>query len=104
MKPQFDINFIDGPYLYYRCGDDAELRVDFIDQNTGIVICSDTIKIGESIKFDTLYFINLQFKFYKDDHLVLKKKFNCRKKRVYIAIESGALGDTLAWIPYLGNR
>jgi autotransporter strand-loop-strand O-heptosyltransferase len=101
MKPQFDINFIDGPYLYYRGGDDAELRVDFIDHNTGIVNCSDTIKIGESIKIDTTYFIDWQFKFYKDDRLVFKKKFNCRKKRVYIAIESGALGDTLAWIPYL---
>jgi len=100
MKPQFDINFIDGPYLCYRRGDDAELRVDFIDQNTGCIHYSDQIKIGESIKIDTIYFINWHLKFYKNNRLILEKRFNCQKKRVYIAIESGALGDTLAWIPY----
>ncbi|MFT5533166.1 MAG: autotransporter strand-loop-strand O-heptosyltransferase [Candidatus Paceibacteria bacterium] len=101
MKPQFDINFIDGPYIEYKSGDDDKLRVDFIDQGTGIIKYSDIIHIGESIKIDTIYFIDWILKFYTNESLVLEKKFNCRGKRVYIAIESNALGDNLAWMPYI---
>ncbi len=101
MKPQFDINFIDGPYLEYKSDNDGEFRVDFVDQDTGIVEHSYRINIGEKLKVDHIYFINWNLKFYKNENFVMEKKFNCRDKRVYIAIESDLLGDSLAWIPYL---
>ena len=51
-------------------------------------------------KCNHAYFINYKVEVFENDVLIREELLNLENKRVYLAIESKALGDTLAWIPY----
>ena len=40
---------------------------------------------------------------YKDGEKVYDKLLNLEHQRVYISFESSSLGDTIAWMPYVGG-
>lgn len=47
------------------------------------------------------YFEEYTCKVYDNDNLVYNETYNAKGKRVYIALDSKSLGDTLAWFPYV---
>ena len=98
---KFIINFIDGPYLEIKTGDSSEFYAEFINQDTNVVEYSVKLKNGHWGKASKKYFVNWNIKIYKNDSLVYDYKYNCSKKRVYIALDSKSMGDTLAWFPYV---
>jgi autotransporter strand-loop-strand O-heptosyltransferase len=97
---KFVINFVDGPYLEIKSGDSSEFRADFINQSTGNIEYSVNLKDGHWGKASKKYFVDWNIKIYKEDSLVYDYKYNCKGKRVYIALDSKSMGDTLAWFPY----
>ena len=51
-------------------------------------------------KCNHAYFVNYKIEVFENDVLIRVEHLSLENERVYIAIESKALGDTLAWIPY----
>jgi autotransporter strand-loop-strand O-heptosyltransferase len=47
------------------------------------------------------YCINWRVEVYNKGNLVFEHNWNPQGKRVYIHLDSGALGDTIAWFPYV---
>jgi autotransporter strand-loop-strand O-heptosyltransferase len=47
------------------------------------------------------YFIEWRIEIYENGKLWFEHLYNAEHKRVYVALDSKALGDSLAWIPYV---
>jgi autotransporter strand-loop-strand O-heptosyltransferase len=99
-QPRIEVNFVDGPYVCLRDAD-QEYLVDFINQDTGKSEYSVNLKNNHWGKTFHKFFINwdIQVK-NKTNKILVSHKFNAKGKRVYIAMGSKSLGDTLAWFPY----
>ena len=52
-------------------------------------------------KTNKKYFEEYTCKVYDGDVLLYDEKYDAKGKRVYIALDSKSLGDTLAWFPYV---
>jgi autotransporter strand-loop-strand O-heptosyltransferase len=94
--PKFNINFIEGALFEVVGGPDREYTVQFIDKKTGQTIHQDKIKKN--------HWTRTSIKYYKDWSIFVDDGINSyeynmdlKDKRVYIALDSKALGDTLAW-------
>jgi autotransporter strand-loop-strand O-heptosyltransferase len=99
------ISFFDGAKLEVIGDKFAKYHVTFLDAITNSIIyqvdldkntpnvywCQSTIK----------YFINWKILLTEDDIPVIDYYFNPNKQKVFIQFCSNALGDTLAWIPYV---
>jgi autotransporter strand-loop-strand O-heptosyltransferase len=95
----FNINFVNGPFLEVKSGDQSEFKADFINPKTNQVEYSVTLKDNHWGRASKRYFVDWNIKIYKDNELVYDYKYNAKGKRVYIALDSKSIGDTLAWFP-----
>lgn len=97
-----NINYIDGAYAEVHGEDDVDYIVDFIDKKTGAIEYSTTLKNSCWAKVSKKYFIDWKI-LLKDSngHVIKEYNLDFTNKKVYIALESKSLGDTLAWIPYV---
>lgn len=96
-------NFVDGAFVEIT-GDVEELYlVQFIDSRTSDIVHQAEIKNNQWVRTARQYFTPWQINVFKlKDHLLLfTHQYDCRQQRVYIALESRALGDTLAWFQLL---
>lgn len=94
-------NFVDGAYAELRSQTDDLYRVKFIDADTGVDHYSVNLKPGHWAKSSIRYFKNWRIEIRDQfDRLIESAKYDATGQRVYVAIESKALGDTFAWMPY----
>jgi len=98
--PTFNMNFIEGAFFEILGGPDREYNVQFINKKTGQLVYKSNIKKDHWVKASISYFVDWDI--FVDDGLSsyeFKPEYN--NKRVYIALDSKALGDTIAWFPYV---
>lgn len=102
-KPQnkFICDFINGAKLEILGSRPAEYRVDFINNETEIIEYSTVIYNNHWCKPNKQYFVDWSVNVYENNELVFSHKYDAKSKRVYISLESKAIGDTLAWFPVL---
>jgi autotransporter strand-loop-strand O-heptosyltransferase len=100
LKPTFDVNFIDGGYIDVKSPTDDEYEIKFINKSTKQVEFGTKLKNGYWAKTGKRYCIDWKVEVYDKNNLIFEHDFNPTGKRVYIALESKSLGDTLAWFPY----
>jgi autotransporter strand-loop-strand O-heptosyltransferase len=100
-KNELIISYLDGPRVEFLGKKKESYRVEFINRETGHVVYSDTIKNNMWTRTNIKYCINWKIEVYSNNSLVFQYKWNPEGKRVYIHLDSGALGDTLAWFPYV---
>jgi autotransporter strand-loop-strand O-heptosyltransferase len=91
-------HYIDGPFIEIKCDVKKEFKVEF--WNDDKLEYSTVLGSNMWARPYKKYFGNYRCKVYDGDELVFDEKFNPTEKRVYIAIQSSSLGDTLAWMPY----
>ena len=101
IDPIFIVNFINGPYLEIRNSIGNNFDVSFIDKKTGIVHYSTNVGNNCWTKSNISYFVDWKITAKRDDGEVFEFEFDAKDKRVFIALESKSLGDTLAWFPYV---
>lgn len=65
------------------------------------IIYETTIQRGMWTSPSIKYYIEWEVEVYLDDGLIFHDEFNLNEKKVRIIFDSNAMGDTLAWIPYL---
>jgi len=101
VKNKVIIHFVKGPYVEIKGNTNSEYKVEFIDNKTDRVYYSSTIKNNCWCKSNIEYFVEWKIKIYENDKLWYEYIYNAKGKRVYIAMDSKALGDSLAWVAYV---
>jgi len=104
IKSTLSINFIQGPKVEIRSPISAEYLVEFYDSKTNKLLHSSTIRNNHWTKCSYEYFVDWYIKIYQKENnqwsLIEEHYINLTNKRVYVAFDSKALGDTLAWFSY----
>ena len=96
-------NFVNGPFCEIKSADESlEFNIDFIDKTSNrIVYNNPNLKVNNWAKASRKWFTDWKIKITnKKDNLIHEIDFNPKGKKVYIAIDSKSLGDTIAWFPY----
>lgn len=95
-------NFINGAILEITNGDiNTTYDVSFIDSDTNETIYYDKIAPNKWIKCLREYYTNWVINVKQLGVDVFSYKMDLTDTKVFIALESSSLGDTLAWIPYV---
>lgn len=104
LKPKNKVilNFNDGAKVEILGKYKASYNVEFIDKSTSNVIHKATISNNMWTKTNIKRFIDYKIVITNtEDNTVEVHDFNAEDKRVYIYLDSKALGDTIAWFPYV---
>jgi autotransporter strand-loop-strand O-heptosyltransferase len=101
VKNKVIVHFVKAPYVEIKGSIDSEYTVKFIDNKTGKVHYSTNIKNNCWCKCSIEYFVEWKIVIYENDKLWYEYVYDATDKRVYIAMDSRALGDSLAWFPYM---
>jgi autotransporter strand-loop-strand O-heptosyltransferase len=104
IKPKehvkFITHFVNGPFLEIQNNIDKEYYVEFIATD-GSIAYSTKLRSNMWTRANRQYYEDWTINVYLDDEIVYTEKLNLKGSRVYIAIDSSALGDNLAWVPYI---
>jgi autotransporter strand-loop-strand O-heptosyltransferase len=95
------IHFVKGPYVEIKGPKQGNYKVDFINNKTGEILFSSSIANNCWCKCNIEYFVEWKINIYENDKLWSQHLYNADSKRIYISLDSRALGDSLAWFPYL---
>ena len=92
-------NFINHPFLEIKGESDSDFDVRFYDEND---VCQyqSVIKSNSWVRLNRQYYTKWKTYVYQDNQLIYENVLDLHGKRVFISIESSALGDTIAWVPY----
>ena len=91
-------HFIKGPFIEIKGPVDEEYKVQFIDNRSGRIAYETIIKNNHWTRCSYEYFVDWKIRILRNDMVFYEENYNAKGKRVYIAMDSKALGDTLAWI------
>jgi autotransporter strand-loop-strand O-heptosyltransferase len=105
VKPQiekqnrFNYTFIQGAKLEITGDKNTKYKVQFINRDTDKIEYTTEITNNCWCKPSKEYLVNWHIKVFENDILVSEHIFDLNNKNVYIAMDSGAIGDTIAWFP-----
>ncbi len=101
--PSFNFHFMKGAFLEVKSQDETEFEVNFFNHKTNELVYTTILKGGMWSAPSIKYFIKWRIEIFEKHtrKKVFEHIYNCKDKRVYIALGSKSLGDTLAWIPYI---
>jgi len=93
-------SFIDGALIEIMGNVHESYLVQFIDTANNEVVHQGEIRNNQWIRTARSYFTKWKINIFRksDSALVFSHIYDCKDQRVYIALESKALGDTLAWL------
>jgi autotransporter strand-loop-strand O-heptosyltransferase len=101
VKNIVSVHFVKGAFVEIKGPYKAEYTVDFIDNRSGKRIYSSNIGNNCWTKCNHEYFIEWKIQIYQNGKLWYEHLYDATDKRVYIPLDSKALGDTMAWFPYV---
>lgn len=99
-SPEFNINFINGAFFEIKGDIDKEYKITFINKKTNVVEHQSTIRTNYWVKANKSYCVDWKIQA-NDGETIFEYDFDPSGQRVYIALDSKALGDTIAWFPYV---
>jgi len=100
IKNKILISYVRGPRIEILGSIDTTYKVEFIDKKDNSIKFQTEIKNNHWAKSNYEYFIDWKVRVWENNVLLHEEEFNAKGKRVYIAMDSKAIGDTLAWVPY----
>jgi autotransporter strand-loop-strand O-heptosyltransferase len=102
IKNKVIINFVKGATVEIKGPINEQYTVKFINSKTGVVHFKSNISNNMWTKCSIEYFVPWKIQITDSaGNLFHEYNYNASGKRVYIAFDSRALGDTLSWIPYV---
>lgn len=101
VQPKIAHNFVYKAFVQVEKSDE-DLTIEFIDKKDNKEVFKTVLKEGHWAAPNRSYFTDWKI-VVKDPsgEVVHQHEYNAKDKRVYIALESKSLGDTLAWFPQL---
>jgi autotransporter strand-loop-strand O-heptosyltransferase len=101
-KPnQVHYSFLNGAKVEVLGNNNHDYRVEFINQDTGLTEYVTNIRNNHWCKTAKEYYVNWHIKVYQDGLLFSEHKLDLTGKHVYVALDSSAIGDTIAWFPII---
>ena len=97
---QVNINFVDGPFIEIKGARSKNHKITFIDSSNDEIVYSTDISNSGWAKSSRKWFTDWVIRV-EDETSTIEYKYDPCGKRVYISLDSKALGDTLAWFPYV---
>lgn len=99
----FNINFIEGAFVEILGKQDKQYKVTIKNLDTNEIVHDTVISNNMWTRTNVKYFVCWEIKIYElsTNELVFEHQYNPEGKRVYIHLDSKAIGDTLAWFPYV---
>ncbi len=94
---KINVNFINGAVCEILNTKDEPYKVDFINKTTDTIEHQEMINSNHWTKALKQYYVD--WKILVDDNF--QHDLNLKNQRVYIALDSKSLGDTIAWFPYV---
>jgi len=94
-------HFVKGPFVEIKGQKKAEYNVEFVDRKSNKVLFKSTIGNNCWCKCNIEYFVDWKILIYENGKLWAEYNYEPKGKKIYVALDSRALGDTLAWFPYL---
>jgi autotransporter strand-loop-strand O-heptosyltransferase len=101
IKNKIFISYVRGPRIEIIGSNSTTYKVEFIDKNDNSIKFQTEIGNNNWAKSNYEYFIDWKVRVWEKTVLIHEEDFNAKGKRVYIAMDSKAIGDTIAWFPYL---
>ena len=101
IKNKVLLSYINGPRVEILGSVDSEYKVQFIDNKTNRIEFETELKTNHWAKSNFQYFCDWKILITENGETFFEEDYNATNKRVYVSLESKALGDTLAWIPYV---
>jgi autotransporter strand-loop-strand O-heptosyltransferase len=101
VQNKVHFHFVKGPFVEIKGSKSADYKIQFIDNKTGKIHFTSNIKNNCWCRCSIEYFVEWKIVIYENDKLWYESIYNASDKRVYIAFDSRALGDSLAWFPYV---
>lgn len=99
--PTININYINGVKVTIGGCNCKNFNVKFFDHKTNKLIYETNLDGGMWAKPSIEYYVKWRIEIRKDGNLISSQIFDAKDKRVYVYLSSKALGDTLAWMPYI---
>jgi autotransporter strand-loop-strand O-heptosyltransferase len=93
-------HFVNGAYVEILNSIDREYLVEFYNGNNELIY-SSVLRSNMWTRPNIIYYVDWRIKITCDGSVVYDEKINLKNQRVYIGMDSSALGDNLAWIPYI---
>jgi autotransporter strand-loop-strand O-heptosyltransferase len=98
----FSLSFLDGIEITALSNKSQNYFLKIVDKDNNVVIHENNFVSGEPYIFKKSYYINYEmYIFNSNGKIIYHYSLDLTGKKVWIKIESKALGDTLAWIPYV---
>jgi autotransporter strand-loop-strand O-heptosyltransferase len=97
---EFQIHFLDGPYLNIAGESTREYDVSYSNPIDGVAYALKQ-HANEWSRPTTKYYRDWTVRAHLDGELKFEHHLDLRGKKVIVSMASKALGDTLAWIPYV---
>lgn len=96
-------NFIKGAFIEIIGEKQGEFEVKFFDKRNNKVIHVGKINNNMWTRTNMKYFIDYHITItdLSNNEIIFEHHYNAKNKRVYIHLDSKALGDTLAWFPHV---
>ena len=79
----------------------SQYEIEFVNRDTGLTAYKDTITANHWCAPSLRYYVNWDIFIRENGKEKVKQEFNCKGKNVLIHLDSTAIGDTIAWVPYL---
>lgn len=75
--------------------------VEFIDRTSGNIISNGFVESNDTISAERQWFTYWRINIYKKEKCIYIEDFNPEGKNIFIKIDARALGDNIAWMPYI---
>ena len=104
VEPIVKIHYVNGPCVEVLGEGDDLYKVEFIDTATGKTSFETTIPVNHWTRCGRKYLVNWYIRVTNQSTgKVWEDTFDLKGKRVFVSIDSSALGDTLAWFPHIAE-
>jgi autotransporter strand-loop-strand O-heptosyltransferase len=94
-------HFVRGPFVEIKGPKVSNYLIKFIDNKTNKVHFTSEITNNCWARCSIEYFVEWKIEIFENGKLWFEHTYDAKDKRVYIALDSKALGDSLAWFPYV---
>jgi autotransporter strand-loop-strand O-heptosyltransferase len=92
-------HFVNQPFLEIKGNSESDFLVQFLDEK-GSIYYQNTIKANHWVRLNRQWYTKWRTKVFEGKDLIYNSTMDLEGKKVFIAIDSRSLGDTLAFIPY----
>lgn len=101
-KLQVSHHFIKGAYCAVHGGEPGQYNIQILNAKTGQIISQDVVPMDHYHQInETCYYVPYQVRVLKDGKVVSDYVMDLKGQVVLISFESDALGDTVAWLPFV---